>query len=158
MGVPFNPNLHIALFGVVDEAKSPGTVAIVVKEGYMIKVRCSLFRRQIERERAESVASAVRCLLTRHSLLISTYLVFASTDFAAPPDAADRQDRLLTALFFSRSHGRQRCHFPAAVICERRMAADTNVSLASHRTLSAEAISFAFSLFSWDSLCLFRPS
>jgi hypothetical protein len=61
-----------------------------------------------------------------------------------------------SALFFSHSHGRQRCHFPAVVICEKRMATDGIFSFASHLTLSAEAISFVFSQFSWDSLCPFQ--
>lgn len=39
MGQPFDPNLHMALFQVPDATKEPGTVAVVVKKGYMLHER-----------------------------------------------------------------------------------------------------------------------
>lgn len=39
MGEPFDPNLHMALFQVPDATKEPGTVAVVVKKGYMLHDR-----------------------------------------------------------------------------------------------------------------------
>ena len=39
LGDPFDPNLHMALFQVPDATKEPGTVAVVVKKGYMLHDR-----------------------------------------------------------------------------------------------------------------------
>ena len=39
MGQPFDPNLHMALFQVPDATKEPGSVAVVVKKGYMLHDR-----------------------------------------------------------------------------------------------------------------------
>jgi molecular chaperone GrpE len=39
MGQPFDPNLHAALFQVPDATKDPGTVAVVIKKGYMLHDR-----------------------------------------------------------------------------------------------------------------------
>lgn len=39
MGQPFDPNIHNALFEVPDATKEPGTVAVVVKKGYMLHDR-----------------------------------------------------------------------------------------------------------------------
>lgn len=38
-GEPFDPNRHLALFEVDDPTKEPGTVAVVVKAGYMLHDR-----------------------------------------------------------------------------------------------------------------------
>ena len=39
MGDAFDPNLHSALFQVPDATKEPGTVAVVVKKGYLLHDR-----------------------------------------------------------------------------------------------------------------------
>jgi molecular chaperone GrpE len=39
LGQPFDPNLHNALFEVPDATKEPGTVALVVKKGYLLHDR-----------------------------------------------------------------------------------------------------------------------
>lgn len=39
LGEAFDPNLHMALFEVPDATKEPGTVAIVIKKGYMLHER-----------------------------------------------------------------------------------------------------------------------
>lgn len=39
LGDAFDPNLHMALFQVPDATKEPGTVAVVVKKGYMLHDR-----------------------------------------------------------------------------------------------------------------------
>ena len=39
LGNPFDPNLHNALFEVPDATKEPGTVALVIKKGYMLHDR-----------------------------------------------------------------------------------------------------------------------
>lgn len=39
MGDPFDPNMHNALFEVPDATKEPGTVAVVVKKGYLLHDR-----------------------------------------------------------------------------------------------------------------------
>lgn len=39
LGHPFDPNLHSALFEVPDATKDPGTVAVVIKKGYMLHDR-----------------------------------------------------------------------------------------------------------------------
>lgn len=39
LGQPFDPNLHNALFEVADATKEPRTVAVVVKQGYMLNDR-----------------------------------------------------------------------------------------------------------------------
>lgn len=39
LGSPFDPNLHNALFEVPDATKEPGTVALVIKKGYMLHDR-----------------------------------------------------------------------------------------------------------------------
>lgn len=39
LGTPFDPNLHNALFEVPDATKEPGTVALVIKKGYMLHDR-----------------------------------------------------------------------------------------------------------------------
>lgn len=39
VGLPFDPNLHLALFEVNDPTKEPGTVAVAVKAGYMLHDR-----------------------------------------------------------------------------------------------------------------------
>lgn len=36
LGEPFDPNLHNALFEVPDATKEPGTVAVVIKKGYLM--------------------------------------------------------------------------------------------------------------------------
>lgn len=38
-GQPFDPNLHAALFEVPDATRAPGTVAVVVKKGYLLHDR-----------------------------------------------------------------------------------------------------------------------
>jgi molecular chaperone GrpE len=39
LGVKFDPNVHDALFEVEDASKEVGTVAVVMKDGYMYKDR-----------------------------------------------------------------------------------------------------------------------
>ena len=39
VGDMFDPNLHNALFQVPDGTKEPGTIAVVIKKGYMLHDR-----------------------------------------------------------------------------------------------------------------------